>query len=294
MKYLSMMIMAVLVMACASIEPEGADFMGECSADWDCDDSDPCTTDICRINRTCAHAPVDNEFCMPDDPPVVEPEPECVNDYECVDEDPCTRDMCVTGSCVNQFESGVEIYTADTGDDPLVELTSSHDQTLLEFYLDYIDCSSWFSFQKLRVFIGSDCNEDGILEADPALGQYLESGDACGRTILSGRGLYDEHSGDALIENVRIKDLATGEIVAGPLPIQDFSSDPLSDGSTYVDFEHRFGTMSCPASAGYAVIADVFTSTQVQVNVLPLHIGTLPECFEQPGLLEAAPRQLAE
>lgn len=89
-----------------------------CLTNADCDDSDPCTQDLCNPgNHTCAHVPAGKgccntvEDCSDDDDPCTETvclKNQCLNvgvtgcckgPWECSDSDPCTVDLCLNHRC---------------------------------------------------------------------------------------------------------------------------------------------------------------------------------------------------
>jgi hypothetical protein len=58
-----------------------------CSSDWDCDDAEDCTTDICDAG-TCRNVLRDDCYMG-----------ECDGDDACDDHDACTTDKCEAGIC---------------------------------------------------------------------------------------------------------------------------------------------------------------------------------------------------
>lgn len=84
--------------ACAFV-PDGADVNCDGEPDCevvppvcDCDDADPCTTDICDADRACQHI-------VPADAPPACLAPPCSRDFDCDDGIACTADICRADGC---------------------------------------------------------------------------------------------------------------------------------------------------------------------------------------------------
>jgi len=88
MKSFSILIAAVAFTACYGTSHLNGDSV-ECASD--CDDSDPCTSDICDSEGECQHFPI--PFCEG-----------CASHLECDDGDDCTMDVCAfDGECVHDL-----------------------------------------------------------------------------------------------------------------------------------------------------------------------------------------------
>jgi len=105
------------------------DLSQECVSDADCADGDPCTVDICGIDRTCVMVPSDNPACEPPsdcvptdcvfecqaegmstgvcsgDMCVCLPTTECETSADCDDGDDCTVDLCEVGGICRHVPS---------------------------------------------------------------------------------------------------------------------------------------------------------------------------------------------
>lgn len=76
----------------------------ECSADDECDDADPCTTDVCdAATGTCRYVPVPDPGCAA-----------CADDSDCAGGDACFRSVCIDGLCID--EASPDGTTCDDGD----------------------------------------------------------------------------------------------------------------------------------------------------------------------------------
>ncbi|MDD4995371.1 MAG: putative metal-binding motif-containing protein [Patescibacteria group bacterium] len=84
MRNIVILFVAAMLMGCYGTDRVDGDPI-ECSTD--CDDGDPCTSDVCDSVAECQH------FAIPDCL-------ECDEDSDCMDEDPCTIGSCESGACV--------------------------------------------------------------------------------------------------------------------------------------------------------------------------------------------------
>ena len=74
----------------------------ECNQNWECDDDNPCTNDVCTEDSKCVNEPrPDGEACGSGNVCCDGECVECCWDTDCDDDNPCTLDACMEYSCAS-------------------------------------------------------------------------------------------------------------------------------------------------------------------------------------------------